>query len=146
VTLQVVLDANTLASGAVAAPGTTLAEVIDRWMNDEYGVVLSQEILTELQHTFANPYFTTRLSVQERTAYLTFVAQHVLLIPITAKVQGIATHPEDDVVLATAASANASYLVTGDRKLQGLGRYKEIHILSPAAFLAVLRNREQQAA
>jgi putative PIN family toxin of toxin-antitoxin system len=146
VTLQVVLDANTLASGAVAAPGTTLAEVIDRWMNDEYDVPLSQEILTELQHTLDNPYFTTRLSVEERTAYLRLVSQHTLLIPITAQVQGIATHPEDDAVLATAESANASYLVTGDRKLQGLSRYKEIHILSPAAFLAVLRNREQQAA
>lgn len=140
------LDANTLASGAVAAPGATLAEVIDRWMNDEYDVFLSQEILTELQHTFANPYFTARLSVKERTAYLTLVSQHALLIPLTAQVQGIATHPEDDVVLAAAESANASYLVTGDRKLQGLGRYKDFHILSPAAFLAVLRNREQQAA
>jgi putative PIN family toxin of toxin-antitoxin system len=142
----VVLDANTLASGAVAAPGTTLAEVIDRWMNDEYDVLLSQEILTELHHTLANPYFTARLTAKDRTSYLTLVAQHALFIPITAKVQGIATHPEDDVVLATAESAKASYLVTGDRKLQGLSRYKEIHILSPAAFLAVLRNRKKQAA
>jgi putative PIN family toxin of toxin-antitoxin system len=146
VTLQVVLDANTLASGAVAAPGTTLAEVIDRWMSDEYDVVLSQAILTELHRTFANPYFTGRLSIQERTEYLALVSQHALLIPITATVQSIATHPEDDVVLATAESANASYLVTGDRKLQGLSSYKNIRILSPAAFLAVLRNTGQQAA
>lgn len=84
--IRVVLDANTLASGGVAAPGTRLAEIIDRWVNEEYAVVLSQAILTELQHTFANPYFTARLSVKERTDYLTLVRQLALIIPITARV------------------------------------------------------------
>ena len=40
--IRVVLDANTLASGAVAQKGTTLAEITDRWMNEEYDVVLSK--------------------------------------------------------------------------------------------------------
>ena len=64
---------------------------------------------------------------------------------VTARVSGIATHPEDDVILATAESAQAHYLVTGERKLQRLGAYKEVKILSPSAFL-VLRNEEERAA
>jgi predicted nucleic acid-binding protein len=50
----------------------------------------------------------------------------------------VATHPEDDLVLATAVSAHADYLVTGDRKLQRLGSYQGVRILSPREFLAVL--------
>jgi predicted nucleic acid-binding protein len=73
------------------------------------------------------------------------VQQHALIIPVTARVSGIATHPEDDVILATAESAQAHYLVTGERKLQRLGAYKE-KILSPSAFLDVLRNEEERAA
>lgn len=124
--IRTVLDANTLASGAVAKEGTTLAEIIDRWVNEEYAVVLSREILTELRHTFASPYFTARLSVKERTDYLTFVQKLALIIPITGHVSGIATHPEDDVILATAVSAQAQYLVSGDRNLQRLSRIKTL--------------------
>jgi uncharacterized protein len=144
--IRVVLDANTLASGAVAQAGTTLAEITDRWMNEEYEVLLPKEILPELQHTCASPYFTARLSVKERTDYLTLVQQLAHIIPTTARVRGIATHPEDDVILATAVSAQAHYLVTGDRKLQRLGAYKDVKILSPSAFLEVLRNEEERAA
>lgn len=144
--IRVVLDANTLASGTVSKEGTTLAEIIDRWVNEEYAVVLSQDILTELQHTFASPYFTARLSAKDSTDYLNLVQQLAVIIPITARVSGVATHPEDDVILATAVSAQAQYLVSGDRQLQRLAVYKDIQILSPAAFLDVLRKEEERAA
>jgi putative PIN family toxin of toxin-antitoxin system len=133
--IRVVLDANTLASGAMAHPGTTLAEIIDRWVNEEYDVLLSQEILIELRHTFATPYFTARLSAQDRTDYLTLVPHLAVIIPITTHVAGIATHTEDDVILATAVSTQAHYLLTGDIQLQRLATYKGIRILSPSAFL-----------
>ncbi|MBI4492031.1 MAG: hypothetical protein HY690_04490 [Chloroflexi bacterium] len=60
------------------------------------------------------------------------------ITPLTAVVQGVATHPEDDLVLATAVSAGADYLVTGDHHLQELGTYRDVTILSPRAFLDLL--------
>jgi predicted nucleic acid-binding protein len=42
------------------------------------------------------------------------------------------------LILATAVSANADYLVTGDRKLRDLGRYANVTILSPRAFVELL--------
>jgi predicted nucleic acid-binding protein len=50
-------------------------------------------------------------------------------------VAGIATHPEDDLIVATALSAKADYLVTGDRKLLELGTYAGITFVSPRGFL-----------
>jgi len=50
----------------------------------------------------------------------------------------MATHPEDDLILATAASARADYLVTGDRQLLALGTFEEIAIVTPRAFLDLL--------
>jgi predicted nucleic acid-binding protein len=47
----------------------------------------------------------------------------------------VATHPEDDLVLATAISAKAEYLVSGDTKLQRLGTYEGVKIVSPREFL-----------
>ena len=52
---------------------------------------------------------------------------------------GVATHPEDDLVLATAVSAQADYLVTRDRQLLKLGSYQGVAIVSPTEFLDELQ-------
>jgi predicted nucleic acid-binding protein len=50
----------------------------------------------------------------------------------------VTTHPEDDLVLAVAASARVDYLVTGDKPLQRLGAYQSVRVISPRAFLDLL--------
>ncbi len=57
---------------------------------------------------------------------------------ISVSVINVATHPEDDLVLAIAVSAVADYLVTGRRGLQAVGRYRAVTILSPGAVLTLL--------
>jgi putative PIN family toxin of toxin-antitoxin system len=82
---------------------------------------VSEHIYTELANTFDDAYFRRRLSDVERATFLSALRQEAVTAPITVQVQGIATHPEDDLILATAVSAQAEYLVTGDSKLQELG-------------------------
>ena len=137
--MQVVLDANTLASGAVASSGGTLATIIDLWQHGVFTVTLSPHILRELERTFSDPYFLNRLPAEEIALYLAMVQSTVTVVPITEEVHNVATHPEDDFILATAVSAKADYLVTGDTKLQHLGRYQEVTILSPRRFLETLK-------
>ena len=55
-------------------------------------------------------------------------------------VAGVATHPEDDAILATALSVQVPYLVTGDRPLLTRGAYGGTRLLSPRQFLAVLES------
>jgi predicted nucleic acid-binding protein len=70
---------------------------------------------------------------------MAFVHSHAQRVSITVAVSGVATHPEDDLVLATAISAGADYLVTGDRRFRTrIPRYRSVLLLSPAEFLAVL--------
>lgn len=64
----------------------------------------------------------------------------------TVVVEGVATHPEDDLVLATAVAAKVRYLVTGDKKLQRLRRYRGMTILSPRDFLAILGRIDESVA
>jgi uncharacterized protein len=67
-----------------------------------------------------------------------FLESDAVLVPITVNVQGVASHPEDDVILATAVSARADYLVTGDRQLLALGEYQGVQMVTPRDFLAIL--------
>jgi predicted nucleic acid-binding protein len=61
--------------------------------------------------------------------------QEAIIVPITVDIHGIASHPEDDLVLATAISASADYLVTGDALLLSLGFFRDVQISSPRQFL-----------
>jgi len=67
--------------------------------------------------------------------------EHAEVIPVTAELAGVATHPEDDAILATAVSARADYLVTSDKQLQRLGSYAGVTSLAPHDFLIQLELR-----
>lgn len=141
--MRVVLDTTTLASGAVATPGGTLATIVDAWQAGRLTVFVSPVILEELTRTLANPYFASRLGPELARAYLELVRQTAILVPRLAPVPSVATHPEDDVILATAASVQPVILVSGDRQLRRLGRYQDVTILSPRAFFDQFLTEEQ---
>ncbi|MBW3633065.1 MAG: putative toxin-antitoxin system toxin component, PIN family [Chloroflexi bacterium] len=135
-----VLDTNVLASGFIGEdkPDSTPGELVRRWRAKSFTLVVSEHILAELNDTFTDPYFTRRLSAAEIAAALDSLRIDAVIQPITVDVVGIASHTEDDVVVATALSAGAPYLVTGDRRLLERGTHRDIHLLSPRAFLARL--------
>jgi putative PIN family toxin of toxin-antitoxin system len=134
---KVVLDTNILASGAISATGT-VSNILGAWRSGQFSVIASSPILDELERTFQKPYFRRYLTDTQSSRFLQLLRKRATVSPITVSVHGIATHPEDDLILATAVSAKADYLVTGDAKLQHLGTYKRMRILSPQRFLATL--------
>src|SRR3712207_161245 len=94
------LDANMMASGLIAREGGTIALILEAWRAGRFEVALSDHLQDELVRTLAQPYFTDRVPREVIASYLTFVATHATFVPITATVTGVATHPEDDLVLA----------------------------------------------
>jgi putative PIN family toxin of toxin-antitoxin system len=139
---KVVLDTNVLASGLASFrnPSSTVAALLRLWRLGGFTLVTSAHILTELSHTLHTPYFRQRLTPKQINSAMSLFRSEATITPTTAKVHGIATHPEDDVILATAVSAKADYLVTGDTKLQHVGTYQGVTILSPRRFLEALEH------
>ena len=91
-----------------------------------------------MDRTFGDSYFRRRLGSEQISAAVRLLRRQAVLTDITMDVHGVATHPEDDLTLASAVSAHADYLVTGDKKLQGLCSYQGVRIVSPRAFLEML--------
>ncbi len=143
--IRAVLDANALVSGFPASTGT-FAEIVDRWRTGAFRLVVSQHILDEVGRAWTKPYWQTRFDLNQAERALALLRRRAEVIPITAQVTGVATHPEDDLVLATAVTASADYLATGDKQLQQIGRYEGVTILSPRAFLTILAEPEDEAA
>ncbi len=135
-----VLDTNVLAAGFAGfrIPASKSGQILHHWRAGHFTLLVSDHILTELRNTFGTAYFQKRLTTQQGSAALALLRTDATITPITITVHGVATQPEDDVVLATAVSGGADYLVTGDRKLQDRGSYRGVVIISPAEFLEIL--------
>jgi putative PIN family toxin of toxin-antitoxin system len=137
---RVTCDTNVLASGFIGAPESSApAFILDAWRDRLFVLVLSEHILTELARTFTSSYFRQRLTSEEAQANSALLAERAVITLLTANVHRAATHPEDDLVLSTAVSGRAEYLITGDRRLQRLQLYKEVRIVSPRDFAVLLR-------
>jgi predicted nucleic acid-binding protein len=117
--------------------------VILRWRQGGYLLLVSDVVRDEFTRTLRKPYYAARYtSKQVRTAERLLATQGQQ-ISIDVDVTGVATHPEDDLVLATAVAGQADFLVTGDRQLQRLGSYQGVKIVSPREFLTLLERLEQ---
>ncbi len=135
--ITAVVDTNVLASGfaGILIPTSIPGEVVRQWRRGTYTLVTSQHIIAKLRRTLRKPYFRGRLTSRQSSEAIALLRQRAAVTPIASHVSGVATHPEDDAVLATAVSGRANYLITGDRPLQAVGNYRGITILSPAAFV-----------
>ena len=139
--IRVVLDANVFVSGFPASAGT-LPALIDRWRAGAFQLVASEPILTEVERAWTKPYWTRRFPPDRVAVVLALLRETAEITPITVGVKGVATHPEDDVVLAAAVSAAVDILVTGDRHLRAVGKYRGVTILTPREFLDRLEQQE----
>ena len=98
-------------------PESRLAPIIQWWRAGRFELVLSEHILEEVRRTLAKPYFVRFLTAEDQAVAIESFRLDATVVPISAVVQGVATQPGDDLVLATAVSGQVDYLVTRDRQL-----------------------------
>jgi putative PIN family toxin of toxin-antitoxin system len=106
-----VMDANSLASASITDL-TPPGQLIELWQEDRFELILSDHLFAEVERTLAKPYFRARLSPARIADFLQMLKIDATFVPLTETVVGVATHQEDDLVLAMAASARADFLLT----------------------------------
>jgi putative PIN family toxin of toxin-antitoxin system len=129
---RVVLDTNILVS-ALLFKGD-LAKIVDLWKKGKIIPVLSRETFAEFEAVLEYPKFS--LTRQE----IKVIIEEELLpyfevIEITEDVEGICRDTADDKFIACAVSASADFIVTGDKDLLDMGKYKAIKIISASVLL-----------
>lgn len=133
--MRVFLDTNVLAS-AFATRGLC---------SDVLHVVLSEHILVtgecnigELQRVLSAKFKVPASIVRDIE---TFLREHeVVPVPSTSSPVAI-RDPDDEVVLASAISANADILVTGDSDLLEVADRAPVKIVDPRGFWSMMRGR-----
>jgi putative PIN family toxin of toxin-antitoxin system len=131
--VRVVLDTNVLIS-ALLFTGVS-SDLVPLWQKGAVTILLSREILEEYLRVLAYPKF--KLSRQEIRGLiegdlLPFVE---IVNPGRRRLKVVITDPSDDKFLECAVAGKADVLISGDKALLAIGRYRRVQIQNPSQFL-----------
>lgn len=137
---KVVLDTNILVS-ALLFKGD-LAGIVDLWKNGRIIPVLSRETFAEFKAVLEYPKFSLKgreiqLIIEEE------VLPYFEIVEIIDKAKSICRDPDDDKFIACAVSASADFIVTGDKDLLDLDKYKSVRIINASMLLKMFSLREK---
>lgn len=140
--ITAVLDTNTIVSGTIVPQGIP-SQLLHAGHAQQFRWVTSAVIIEEVTRALCRPRIRRKYQImaEDVNRMRAMLEGDTLVTAISTLVQGVATHPEDDLILATAVSAQANYLVTGDQQLQRLRTYQGVQIVSPREFFDVLANQ-----
>lgn len=140
--MRAVIDTTLLATGMLGTNYSSPPRLIyDVWLRKQPFILLTSENqLNEVKRTLHKPYFRERVSASKIGRHVNFIRERAELIDPYSSVEGIATHPEDDKIIAIAIDGKADYLVTSDKHLlQADVEGSKVKIVSPKQFLYLIR-------
>ncbi|MFZ0308370.1 MAG: putative toxin-antitoxin system toxin component, PIN family [Candidatus Sulfotelmatobacter sp.] len=130
--MRCVVDTNVIVSASVFALSVPRQAVENVLRN---GILLFSDFtMDELKSVLFRSKFDRYVSREERAlflAQLSAAAEFVEIIQLVRKCRD----PKDDKYLEVALNGRADVIITGDTDLRSLHPWREIQILSPAAYL-----------
>ena len=123
--VRVVLDTNVLVSALIddGKPRRLVFELLDK-----HTVILSRKMLSALADVISRNKFTVMSSQVDR--FVSSLVRLSNIVPDNALFKVVLEDPDDDVVLNTAFSGRAEFIVTGDHHLLVLGQFKKTKIVN----------------
>ena len=130
--LRVVIDTNVLVSGIVfkGNPRQVLQTVISRRIQ----AVSSRPLLAELAEVLGKKLKFSSPKIKQITDRF---AELLEIVQPRKSIQ-VCRDPDDNRVLEAAFAGDCDYLITGDKDLLVLKKYRSIRILTPSEFIGLL--------
>jgi len=130
--IRVVLDTSVIIS-ALLFRGD-LSRMVTLWQRGRITPVISKETFDELVTVLKYPTFS--LSSDEVKALMeNEILPFFEIVESDKGFRGVCRDPDDDKFISCAISARARYIVSGDKDLSELKKYKTVKIITPAQFL-----------
>jgi uncharacterized protein len=134
--VRVVLDTNILVS-AFHTNGKSrifLVEVLEK-----HEVILSSQILAELADVLSRDKFNVNTAQIDR--FISILVRYAIMVSVQSTSKIVKEDPDDDMILDTALSGRAKYIVSGDKHLLKIARYKNVQILSIDEFKHIIAKK-----
>jgi len=131
--LRAVLDPNVLIS-ALLAPTGVPAALLRRWLDGDFELVVSEQLLAELRRALTYPKLRSHISGDEAEAFIELLKGAGTIAPDAASPPRISRDLGDDYLLALARST-AAVLASGDEDLLEV---RDAPVESPRSFMSKL--------
>lgn len=128
--MKLVLDTNVVISGIFweGVPN----KIITNWFNGRFEVFISASILSEYEKVLKR--IRSGLQVEEIRQWIELIILRSSMVAPLESLSIIEADPDDNKFLECAHSAEAEYIISGDKHLLNLETYRRIRILSPSQF------------
>jgi putative PIN family toxin of toxin-antitoxin system len=131
--VRVVLDTNAVVS-ALLFSGIS-SKLVPLWQMGLITPLISREILDEYLRALSYPKF--ELSEKEiKELIQEEILPYAEVVKPKRRLRVVRRDPSDNKFLECAVAGKAGVIISGDKDLLSLGRYRQIRIQSPAQFLA----------
>jgi putative PIN family toxin of toxin-antitoxin system len=140
---KAVLDTSILVSAFLnPIPGGASFDLLRFAKQGAFELYLSGDILAETRVLLTSQRNRKRYSYTEEEVefYCRMIVDLASIVTDLPEIH-VVRDPNDDVILATAIAAKVGYLVSRDKDLLSLGEYEGTSIVSPEAFLHLLRTQ-----
>ncbi len=132
--MRIVIDTNVLISYLLSAPNSTSKKAVNKVLDGNHLLLLSNETFKELSITLLRDKFDPYVSVEERQDFLLLIKSVAEFITIIEKVDEC-RDAKDNQFLEVAVNSRANLIITGDKDLLVLNPFRDIDILPPADFV-----------
>jgi putative PIN family toxin of toxin-antitoxin system len=137
-----VFDANVFVSAAISphgACGKILRTVLEH--GEEFELILTELIIAEIIESLSKPRVIrySKKSIEFSKAWIEDISAIATIVPDIRISFSDCRDPDDIVYLAAADTAKANLIVSGDKDLLVLKRFREIGIISPTEFIYLLK-------
>jgi uncharacterized protein len=137
--MKVVLDTNVLISALIKTgrPRDLLHKLAER-----KSLVLSKGILDEFVIVTRNAKIQKYVNDEDTAVFLSFLGSATKVVKVSSKFKCLDEDPDDDLILRTAYDAKATYIVSGDKHLLCLGKFRRIQIVTIEEMLRILEPKK----
>ncbi len=134
--IRVVLDTNVWVSGLLTPEGSP-GRILKAWDEDRFDVIVSEPLLEEIGHVLLYPHIQkrTRFTVDQVKQILLDIYEASIPTPGKVRVKAIPVDPPDEHLFVAAVEGEADYIVSGDKRVLKVKRYRRVRVISPADFL-----------
>jgi len=137
--VRVVIDTNVLVS-AFLNKGKTRTLVQN--LLEKHNVILSSQMLAELADVLSRDKFN--VSAGQIDKYISVLVRQAIIVAVNADSKIVPEDPDDDIVLNTALSGKANYVVSGDRHLLKIATYKNGQVVSVNEFSNIIAKKPKK--
>ena len=136
--MKVVLDTNIFISGIFWENNSS--KIIDFWRQEKITLISSLPIIKELVKVLDD--FKIRMPDEMIKQWKNVIIENAIIVYPKIKINLVKDDPDDNKFIEAAITGNAEYIISQDKHLLRIKKYKEIKILSPEQFLIKI-NKEK---